>query len=131
MTPPRKWPQEALPHHQRALKYARRILRLGDEVIADARARRKTSALMKVVQMRRWTKAIHAEMLQAKSATPAWPRIAENARMDVIVACGQALAAVKNVEAAVRAGEAQNVAWKISQAQECAQDIELLLTKVA
>jgi len=51
--------------------------------------------------------------------------------MDVIVACGQALAAVKNVEVAVRAGEAQSVALKISQAQECAQDIELLLTKVA
>lgn len=130
MTRAKGWPTEADAHRRRAIKHARRILRLGDECLSRLAALGPASAIATTVQIHRWVKAIQTEMVQAKQRAVGWSRMAEDARMDTLVACNQMLSKLKEAEAALQKGQVGLVTLSVSQMQVHAQEIELMLSRV-
>ena len=83
-----------------------------------------------LAQIRRWAKAIHIEMLHARETPITWPRGAENARLDAIVACNQIASLAQDAEQTIEKGQSDVLALLVSRIQVQAQDVELMLSRV-
>ncbi len=129
MTRIKNWPAERDVYRQRAIKDAQRILRLGDKMLSQVEAGQPASSSPHLLQILRWTKAIQTEMIYAKQGPTRWPRAAENARIDTIVAGNQISKLVRDAELAIQKNQGDLLARLVGQIQVHAQDIELMLSR--
>mgnify|MGYP001601090729 FL=1 len=130
MTQAKHWPEEMDGHRRRAIKYADLISRLGDKVLSCAENNKPKLALASIVQIRRRAKAVETEMIRARQRPRIWPRLAENARLDSMVACEQILRLAKEAEMAAQTEQPESLALLIGEIQVKAQEIELRLSQV-
>jgi hypothetical protein len=79
----------------------------------------------------RWVKATQTEMVRARQTSTPWPRMAENACLDVLVACERILTLLAEGEIALQKTQGAEFGLAVSQIQAYAQDIELMLSRVA